>query len=424
MAPVAGRFFALEDAEIDTAVVADTGGTTYDVSLVRRGVIPRTDETWIGEPYFGHMTGFPSVDVKSVGAGGGSIAWVDDGGLLHVGPRSAGADPGPACYGRGNAEPTVTDASLVLGHLDGDAFLGGAMRLNPALSVQAITDHVAAPLGLSVDEAADAVLGLATEHMVQAISEITINQGIDPAEAVLIGGGGAAGLNSVAIARRLGFRQLIFPHVGATLSAAGALLSEITRDFSATLPTSSTDFDFEAVGKTLQRLRADARRFTRGVATSVVGTKLESYANVRYPGQIWQLDVPFAGAAIEHRQDVDELVRAFHGLHEEIFAIAQPESPVEILGWRVRAACRQPEVSLVVGGAPSASQADRSRSAFFRALGRTDVPIADASSLGATPRRGPLIVESPFTTVIVDPGAAITRTAAGSLLVSLDAREH
>jgi len=124
MAPVAGRYYALQ-AAADTAVVADTGGTSYDVSLVRRGSIPWTRETWLGRPYVSHMTGFPSVDVKSVGAGGGSIAWVDDGGLLYVGPQSAGSVPGPVCYGRGGIQPTVTDAALVLGYLDPEFFLRG-----------------------------------------------------------------------------------------------------------------------------------------------------------------------------------------------------------------------------------------------------------------------------------------------------------
>jgi len=129
MAPVAGRYYSGRDAEAEIAVVADTGGTSYDVSLVRRGRIPWTRETWLGKPYFGHMTGLPSVDVRSVGAGGGSIAWVDRGGLLNVGPQSAGADPGPACYGRGGESATVTDACLVLGLVDADFFLGGRERL-------------------------------------------------------------------------------------------------------------------------------------------------------------------------------------------------------------------------------------------------------------------------------------------------------
>jgi N-methylhydantoinase A len=237
MAPVSGRWFAVQDEGNDTAVIADTGGTTYDVSLVRRGRIPWSRETWIGQPFRGHMTGFPSVDVRSIGAGGGSIAWIDDGGMLHVGPNSAGAVPGPACYGQGGSKPTVTDAALVLGYIDPDFFLGGSMTLAPEAAEAAIARDVAAPLGLTLDEAAAAMIAVATENMVQAILDITVNQGIDPREAVLVGGGGAAGLNSVLIARRLETPRLLIPEVGAALSAAGALMSDLTAQFHATLFT-------------------------------------------------------------------------------------------------------------------------------------------------------------------------------------------
>ncbi|MCZ6844732.1 MAG: hydantoinase/oxoprolinase family protein, partial [Alphaproteobacteria bacterium] len=204
MAPIAGRNYARLDSKAPNVIIADTGGTTYDVSLVRQGRIPLTKETWIGQPFRGHMTGFPSIDIKSVGAGGGSIAWVDAGGLLHVGPQSAGAVPGPVCYGAGGAEPTLTDACLTLGYVDPDYFLGGTMQLDAGAAAKAVEDKVANPLDVSVMEAAAAIVSVATENMVQAITDITVNQGIDPADSVLIGGGGAAGLNSVFIARRLG----------------------------------------------------------------------------------------------------------------------------------------------------------------------------------------------------------------------------
>src|SRR5580693_6694832 len=167
MAPIAGRHYAALDGDSENAVVADTGGTSYDVALVRRGRIPVTRETWLGLEYEGHITGFPAVDVRSVGAGGGSIAWIDPGGLLHVGPQSAGADPGPVCYGRGGVEPTVTDASVVLGYIDPDYFLGGKMSLDAAASERAIAERVGEPLGLATSEAAAAIMAVATERMIQ-----------------------------------------------------------------------------------------------------------------------------------------------------------------------------------------------------------------------------------------------------------------
>ena len=145
MAPVAGRHYASSDSDHSVAIVADTGGTPYDVSLVRRGRIPKTRETWIGAPFRGHMTGFSSIDIKSVGAGGGSIACVDAGGMLHVGPQSAGSVPGPVCYGRGGVEPTLTDACLVLGYLDPEFFLGGRIKLDAAAARRAIEPKKSAP---------------------------------------------------------------------------------------------------------------------------------------------------------------------------------------------------------------------------------------------------------------------------------------
>src|SRR5690606_15034905 len=196
MAPIAGRYYAALEDMSSNVIVADTGGTTYDISLVRDNHIPMTRELWIGQPTRGQLVGYPSVDVKSIGAGGGSIARVDAGGLLHVGPMSAGAVPGPVCYGNGGTEPTVTDATVVLGYLDPDFFLGGAMKLDRDAAYRVVAEKVAKPLGLSVEEAAWNIINLATENMVQAIADITVAQGIDPAGAVLIGGGGAAGLNS------------------------------------------------------------------------------------------------------------------------------------------------------------------------------------------------------------------------------------
>jgi N-methylhydantoinase A len=219
VAPVAGRHYALLEGSSD-AIVADTGGTTYDVGLIRGGEIPVTREVWLGRPMRGHLIGFPSVDMRSVGAGGGSIAWIDNGGLLHVGPKSAGAQPGPVCYGRGGILPTVSDAALVLGFVDPDYFLGGSIRLDSAAARRSIEKNIAEPLGISIEEAAASIIEIVTENMVQAIVDITVSQGVDPARSVLIGGGGAAGLNSLYIARRLGVRSLLIPETGATPACA------------------------------------------------------------------------------------------------------------------------------------------------------------------------------------------------------------
>lgn len=420
MAPVSGRRFAVQDEGFDTAVIADTGGTTYDVSLVRRGRIPWTRETWIGRPYRGHMTGFASVDVRSIGAGGGSIAWIDDGGMLHVGPGSAGAVPGPVCYGKGGARPTVTDAALVLGYIDPDFFLGGSVALDTAAAQAAIARDVAAPLGLGLDEAASAMIVVATENMVQAILDITVNQGIDPREAVLVGGGGAAGLNSVLIARRLESPRLLIPEVGAALSAAGALMSDLTAQFHATLFTRSSDFDAARVNAVLDDLQARAEAFVAGPGHGSREQTITFWAEARYPEQVWELEVELPRRHFVGASDVAALTEAFHRVHEDVFAIRDANSGIEIVGWSVSVACRiRDAFGGTLAATPVGSTGMGTRMAYFPGHGRIPTTLRRFDTVATGERvAGPAIIESSFTTVVINPGAVAERRASGSL--SLD----
>ncbi len=419
MAPVAGRHFAKVDSGTDTAIVTDTGGTTYDVSLVRRGRIPWTSETWIGQPFRGHMTGFPSVDVRSIGAGGGSIAWVDTGGMLHVGPQSAGAVPGPACYDSGGNEPTVTDASLVLGYLDPDNFLGGTMNVNTEAAEQAIISKVAEPLGLSLELAASAVIDLATENMVHAIEDITVNQGIDPASACLIGGGGAAGLNAVPIARRLGCDSVIIPEVGAALSAAGALMSELATQFQATHYTISGNFDLKGVNEVLSGLVDRCQEFIDGPGRGCIESRIELTAEARYPHQVWEIEVQLPGPNFSSDEDIQALVSAFHRTHEDVFAISDPESEVEIVSWRAAVNCRL----RAIGTGSLEHRKDNRKSSptrrvFFPGVGYADAAVHHFEGLDPSVHiSGPAIVESSFTTVVINPGASANSTETGSLSI-------
>jgi len=420
MAPVSGRRFAVLDEGNDTAVIADTGGTTYDVSLVRRGRIPWSRETWIGQPFRGHMTGFPSVDVRSIGAGGGSIAWIDDGGMLHVGPKSAGAVPGPACYGHGGTKPTVTDAALVLGYVDPEFFLGGSMELDSAAAEAAVANDVAGPLGLTVDEAAAAIIAVATENMVQAILDITVNQGIDPRDAVLVGGGGAAGLNSVLIARRLETPRLLIPEVGAALSAAGALMSDLTAQFHATLFTRSAEFDFARVNAVLDDLEKRARKFIAGPGEGSLDQTITFWAEARYPEQVWELEVQLPSVRFTGPQDVEALTDAFHRTHEDVFAIRDANSGIEIVGWSASVACRiRGEHSGSLAASKVSGSGEGARMAYFPGHGRVPTTLRRFETIEVGEKiAGPAIIESSFTTVVVNPGAVAERRPSGSL--SLD----
>jgi N-methylhydantoinase A len=419
MAPVAGRHYAARDAASDTAIVADTGGTSYDVSLVRQGRIPWTRETWLGQRFRGHMTGFPSVDVKSIGAGGGSIAWVDAGGLLHCGPESAGSRPGPACYGAGGTAPTVTDCALVLGYIDPAFFLGGAMRLDLEAAHRALESEVAKKLGLGIEPAAAAVLALATEKMVGAIEEITINQGIDPRSAVLIGGGGAAGLNAVAVARRLGCREVVIPETGAALSAAGALMSELSAEYGRMAFATSERFEAEAINAVLASLEEQCRAFIEGPGAGSLEQRIDYTVEARYPHQIWEIEVPLRVDRFRGGTDLQALVADFHDTHKQIFEISDPGSAIELVTWRARVRCRLRAggSGRLVAGAPEA-RLESGRQVYFAAAGWVEAAVRRFEAVEAD-LVGPAIIESSFTTVVVDPGAVARRTASGSLSITV-----
>ena len=420
MAPVAGRYFAAEEGW-NAAIVTDAGGTTYDVSLVKDGIIPWTRDTWLGPIYRGHLTGFPSVDVKSIGAGGGSIARVDAAGLLHVGPESAGSTPGPVCYGRGGTKPTVTDAAVVLGYIDPSFFLGGRMGLALDAARAALKRDVADPLGLGLEEAALAVIDLATEQMVNAIEDITVKQGIDPTGAVIIAGGGAAGINAVLIARRLRCDTVIVPDVSAALSAAGAMMSELTRDFSITAFMPTRRFDADRAAAILADLTAQAETFFAAAGPDAFAKRIELAIEGRYPSQVWEIEVPVTAADMAAPDAVARLVAAFHARHQDLFSFRDDGDDVEIMNWRAVARCRVAEESRAhlaprAGHGPGVEH----RTMTFRRTGSVEAPAWRWDDLAPDmPVEGPAVIESSFTTVVVDPGATAVKRPAGHLIITL-----
>ncbi|MCP4379849.1 MAG: hydantoinase/oxoprolinase family protein [Hyphomicrobiales bacterium] len=423
MGPVGARAYAPADVS-DTLIVGDAGGTTFDVSLVRAGRIPRTRETWLGRPLSSHMTGMPSVDTKSIGAGGGSIAWVDKGGLLHVGPISAGAVPGPVAYGQGGTRPTVTDAAIVLGYIDASFFLGGRMALDRQAAASAIHGAVADPLDLTVEEAAAAVVGLATENMVQAIMGITVNQGIDPADAAFIAGGGAAGLNCVPIGRRLGCHTVLVPETGAVLAAAGALVSDLMAHNQAMFHTDSRAFDMDGVNAILDRLETRCHAFAEstGVDPSVV--TIDWSTEARYPDQAWEIEVPMRASRFDGPGDVEALVTDFHRTHQEVFAVNDPTSAIETVGWNATVRCRIGAPHLGRLNTPVDMSAMLQRQAYFAGLGWVDAAIHRFEALTeADTVIGPAIVESDFTSIVIDPGVTARRDQRGTLVIDIRSQE-
>jgi N-methylhydantoinase A len=421
MGPVGALAYGAS-AGTETLIVGDAGGTTFDVSLVRHGRIPRTRETWLGRPLVSHMTGMPSVDVRSIGAGGGSIAWVDQGGLLNVGPISAGAMPGPAAYRRGGTRPTVTDAALILGFVDPDFFLGGLMAIDTAAAEEALRRDVADPLGKSLEEAAIAVIELATENMVQSIMDITVNQGVDPTETAFVAGGGAGGLNCVAIARRLGCRRVLVPEPGAALAAAGALISDLTSRYHAMFHAESDKFDRAGANSVLARLEERCLTFVSdagGGADFVIDWSTEA----RYPDQAWEIEVPLRGSRFNSADDVAALLADFHRTHQEVFAVSDPASPIETIGWNAEVRCRVG--SAEPGRVRSAENAAKLPSRRVHFLEARESRTVEVYRFEAIPTGaeivGPAIVESSFTSIVLDPGAIGRRDDLGTLVIDVGA---
>lgn len=421
MAPVAGRHAGSDELATETpdVLVCDTGGTTFDVGLITGGEIHQTTETWLGGRWIGHITGTKAVDVRSIGAGGGSIVSIDSGGLLLVGPESAGADPGPACYGRGGTRPTVTDAAAILGFLDPDEFLGGRMRLDLDAARSAFAE-LARKLGRPVEEAARGAMVIATQNVVSAIREITIAQGIDPRGLAIVSGGGAGGLNLVQMARELGCRTAILPRAAGALSATGALRADVISEFAANAFVETNRFDHDAAGRALADVREQAEAFVSRLARlRAESVAYDASVDARYPGQVWELDTPLSNDAMRSEDDVRALEHTFHALHERVFAVSDPSSPIECVTWRMRATAALAQVGLAAPAVedPTADAMTRRRVLFAGGEAR-DTPVYAGDRLPANAEiSGPAIIVEPTATLVLDPGARARMSENGNYVI-------
>jgi N-methylhydantoinase A len=420
MAPVAGRAYSAVEKLGGNAIVCDTGGTTFDVGLVRDGSLVYTRDSWLGQRWLGDIIGTSTVDVRSIGAGGGSIAWLDSGGLLRVGPQSAGSVPGPACYGRGGDQPTVTDAALVLGYIDPQYFNGGRLKLDPAAAHRVIT-RLAGEIGRSPDETAAAIMVIANELMIKAIGEITVNEGVNPRESVVVAGGGAAGFNIMPIARELGCATVILPRLASALSACGMQYSDIV--FEATRSRFSDDrsFDIAGVNRALEEIEAELAAFRDGLkGAEGAEARIELLVEARYRAQVWELDTVLPKVRVNDAADIAALAEAFHQTHERVYAVRDEGSPVEFVNWKGRIAIRlfAPPSPPDVTATAYQPAPDIERPCFFVETGRAATPVYRGSMLQPGAQiAGPAIIEEPTTTIVVYPGLSAALSASGNYIL-------
>jgi N-methylhydantoinase A len=416
-APVAAAHYgaALDAADI---VTVDMGGTSFDVCLLKDGQATQSRSITVEH----NPIGVPGVDVHSIGAGGGSIAWLDSGGALRVGPHSAGAVPGPAAYGQGGEFPTVTDADIVLGYLAPEAFLGGRRTLRDDLAREAIRQHIGKPLGIDAVRAAAGIVRLVNENMAGAIRVVSIERGIDPRPFLLVAGGGAGPLHAGKVAAELGIRRVLVPRQASAMSAFGMTVTDVRYDYSATLHAHTSELDISAVQQLFRGLEARALADLRRGGFSREAAVLRRQVDARYVGQIHELTI-----SLDEEPDDDwhtAIRNSFDRAHRERYTYDLPENEVECLHWRLSGIGvieRLPTEGLDGFRGSAQARPASTREAFFPVCGgMTETPIFSASALSSgTKLDGPAIVEAETTTIVVYPEQVLRADGHGSFLIEL-----
>lgn len=407
---VKGSQFIASSAGFDDVLTLDMGGTSADVCLIKGGEAAVTTDWEIN----GHPVGVSSLDVHTIGAGGGSIAWIDEGGALRVGPKSAGADPGPACYGKGGQGPTVTDAHLVLGRLDQDFPLADRLRLNLEAAEQAVDDKIAGPLGWSTREAAQGILDVANSNMERALRLVSVQQGYDPRSFALLAYGGAGPLHAAQLAAEMSIPRVVVPPAAGVLSALGLLVSEARQEFVAAV---LKNVDEQSPAALVEKWKEMAGRASGDVKDE--GVKLRAYLDMRYAGQSYHLRVPVPAIDL-NEEDLLGSREEFHEMHRRQYGHSRSDEPVEIVNQRL-------EVIGDVGGVRLSLVEDGKNDDAYLGTrevvfpgGVEDTEIYRYELLGLEDSiNGPAIVHSRDSTITVMPGQAARLNRDGALIIEV-----
>jgi N-methylhydantoinase A len=408
--------------KLDNAIAFDMGGTTAKAGVIHEGEPLTTGAALIG----GYEQALPvqlaMMDIFEVGTGGGSIARVEDG-ALHVGPQSAGAQPGPACYGRGGQAPTVTDANLALGRLAADRFLGGEMPLDPAAAKAALQAHVAKPLGMDVTAAAEGILRIAVTAMSYAVKAVTTERGLDAGDFALIAYGGAGPLHAVEVAREIGIRQVIIPGAPGVFSAFGMLFSDLRYDYVRTWPMRLEDADFDVVERIYRELEDDGRRAVAETSVAPRKVTVRRAADMRYVGQehAVTVDLPMSVFARGNRAAIK---RHFDDMHALRYGTSAPAEPAEIVSLRttVTGVVDKPAIRRIARGTatPPRAASAGARAVYFRDRGFVPTKTFARAALTAGNRiKGPALIEEHASTTVLMPGDTATVDTWGNLVIAV-----
>jgi N-methylhydantoinase A len=421
--PGAGLFYVGAHGQ-DRCITTDMGGTSFEASVAVGAPMVKND----GE-IARHKIALPMLDIHTIGAGGGSIGWLDEGGLLRMGPQSAGADPGPACYGRGGRLPTTTDANVVLGYLDPAFFAGGRMTLDVQAARRAIDEHIAAPMGLTIEKAAAGMYRVACNNMAQGVREVTIKRGFDPREFPLIPGGGAGPIHGCLICSELEIPLQIVPREASVLCAFGMLMCELRHDFVRTFVARLEGLDWARLAALVRAMTEEGTRLLSEERIPPERRRVELRLDCRYLKQYHEVSVTVPVAMIE-RRDADAIASSFHAEHQRLYGYSlQAEgSPVEIINVRLQAigATDRPSVRSEGVGASDASAALKGRRSVY--IPERDafaaVAVYDGHRMHCGHRvEGPALVEQQTTAIFVSESYDCVVDALGSFVLYAKGRE-
>ncbi len=415
--PIAGAIAGAHIARqlgFPNAITLDMGGTSCDLALIEGGNLKYASESKVE----GYPVQISTIDLNIVGAGGGSVAWLDSGGGLHVGPRSAGANPGPVCYGLGGTEPTVTDANLITNRLNPDYYLGGEMHLDAENAHRAIKKTIAKPLGMTTMEVALGILEIANATMIRAIKLVSVERGYDPHDFVLIAFGGAGPLHATRLAEELEIPVVIVPPYPGNTSALGMVMADMRYDYVSTRIQNLDEVDPALSEKTLQDLEAQAHSQLTAEGVPVDRQQLTRSCDIRYYGQSSELNIPIQGQLLS-ADDLHGISLAFHVAHRRTHGHAMEGDPVEVVNYRVSATGTSPELQLVNHWSKDRKALKGRRVVVFRD-GSVDSPVYERHALKPGYQiDGPAVVEQIDSTTIICPGQSGRVDTHGNLIITL-----
>ncbi|MFP3928159.1 MAG: hydantoinase/oxoprolinase family protein [Desulfobacteraceae bacterium] len=404
--------------EYKNVITIDIGGTSSDISLIEKGIPRLTTESQIG----GYPIKLPMIDINTIGAGGGSIAWIDSGGALRVGPHSAGADPGPVCYGRGGTEPTATDANAILGRINPTHLLGGEMEMHLEKAYQAVEEKIARPLGMDTQKAAEGIIAVMNANMIRGIRRVSVEQGYDPRDFALVGFGGAGPLHAVELAQALNMLRIVIPPHPGIASAFGMLSADVRHDYVQTNIVTSEKADVASLQEVYQSLEREGEAQLRKEGFDQSSIVLERRADMRYSRQAYELQVPMKSGDLDPKA-LRQAVEAFHREHEKTYGHARRNEPVELVNLRVVAWGKLPEASLEesVEGSVSAPEPFAHRKVVFKGASPVETPIYQREALLSGQRVvGPAVMEQLDSTILVFPDYEAVADPYGNLVITAE----